>query len=109
MEEWAVGKYVGNWDQRKDVENDEKYDGMNVREVLWCWTGNYPNMLIFYKELHRDVHYHPIYSSYIFNDMILAVEAPKQGVTMGEDTVSGLMFADYFVTNSRNTRRIAEK
>ena len=26
--------------------------------------------------------------------MILAVEAAKQGVTMGGDTVSGLMFAD---------------
>ena len=31
------------------------------------------------------------------NDMIEAVEAAKQGVTMGEDTVSGLMFAEYFV------------
>ena len=29
--------------------------------------------------------------------MIVAVEAAKQGVTMGEDTVSGLMFADDFV------------
>ena len=28
------------------------------------------------------------------NDMIVAIEAAKQGVTMGEDTVSGLMFAD---------------
>ena len=29
--------------------------------------------------------------------MIVAVEAAKQGVTMGEDTVSGLIFADDFV------------
>ena len=29
--------------------------------------------------------------------MITAVEAAKQAVTMGEDTVSGLMFADDFV------------
>ena len=29
--------------------------------------------------------------------MIIAVEAAKQGVTMGEDTMSGLMFADDFV------------
>ena len=28
------------------------------------------------------------------NGMIVAVEATKQGVTMREDTVSGLMFAD---------------
>ena len=24
MEEWVGEKYVGNWDQRKDAENDEK-------------------------------------------------------------------------------------
>ena len=28
------------------------------------------------------------------NDIIIPVEAAKQGVMMGEDTVSGLMFAD---------------
>ena len=28
MEKWVVGKVVGNWDQRKHVEHDEKYDGM---------------------------------------------------------------------------------
>ena len=32
----------------------------------------------------------------IYYDMIAAVEAAKQGVTIGEDTVSGLMFADDF-------------
>ena len=31
------------------------------------------------------------------NDMIVAVEAAKEGVTVGEDTVSGLKFADDFV------------
>ena len=29
--------------------------------------------------------------------MIVAVEAAKQGVTMGEGTVSGLMFGDIFL------------
>ena len=52
-------------------------------------------MLIFYKESHRGVRYHPIYSKYILI-MIVAVEAAKQGVTVGE-TVSGLVFADDFV------------
>ena len=48
--------------------------------------------------MHRDVHYHhPIYSRYLLNDMIVAVEAAKQGVTIGEDMVSGLMFAHDFV------------
>ena len=40
-----------------------------------------------------------LYKEYI-NDMILAVEAAKQGVTVREDTVSGLMFADDFVGRS---------
>ena len=31
------------------------------------------------------------------NDMIVAVEAAKQGATVGEETVSGLMFMDDFV------------
>ena len=28
LEEWVVEKAVGNWDQKNDVENDEKNDGM---------------------------------------------------------------------------------
>ena len=28
MEEWVLEKYMGNCDQRKDAENDEKHDGM---------------------------------------------------------------------------------
>ena len=41
--------------------------------------------------------------------MTVAVEAAKQGITVGEDTVAGLMFADDFRGNIINTRRIAEK
>ena len=37
-----------------------------------------------------------LFNVYI-NDMIVAVEAAKQGVRVGEDTVSRLMFADDFV------------
>ena len=37
-------------------------------------------------------------SRYIhINDPIVAVEATRQEVTVGEDTLSGLMFADDFV------------
>ena len=42
------------------------------------------------------------------DDMIVSVEAANQRVTMAEHTMSGLMFADGFVTNIRNTRRTAE-
>ena len=31
------------------------------------------------------------------NDMLVAVEEAKKGVTVGEEKVSGLMFADEFV------------
>ena len=37
--------------------------------------------------------------------MTEAVEAEKQGVTVGEDTLSVLVFADYFVGISETTRR----
>ena len=47
-----------------------------------------------------------LFKEYI-NDTIVAVEAANQGVTMGENTVLGFMFADDFVTNIRNTRRTA--
>ena len=35
------------------------------------------------------------------NDLVVAVKAVKQGVTVGEDTVSGLIFADDFVGISK--------
>ena len=62
MEKLVVAKGVGNWDHRKDVENDEKYGGMCER---CCDAGRGNIMLILYNDLHRDVHYHPICSRYI--------------------------------------------
>ena len=43
------------------------------------------------------------------NDMIVAVEAAKQGVTMREDTVSGLMFADDFVGISETSKGLQDQ
>ena len=56
-------------------------------------------MLIFYKESHRDVRCHLIYSRYMYSrpDNIVAVEGARQGISEGEDTVSGFMCADDFV------------
>ena len=69
-------------------------------------------MLISHKELHRDVRCHLTYSRYYIlvyiNDLMEAVEAAEQGVTAGEDTASGLLFADDFVGLSETTRRGAE-
>ena len=41
--------------------------------------------------------------------MITAVEAAKQAVTMGEDTVSGLMFSDDFVGKSETPEGLQEQ
>ena len=96
-------EFVGNWDQRKDVENDEKFaecarsavmlDGeiLKYADVLQgvaqgCTLS--PNLLC-------RVH---------INDMRVGVEAAKQGATMGEDSVSGLMFADDFVGISKHPK-----
>ena len=49
-----------------------------------------------------------IFKVYI-NDMIVAIEAAKQGVTMGEDTVSGLIFADGFVGLSETPEGLQEQ
>ena len=54
---------------------------------------------IFYEELHRGARCHLTYSRCIYiyiyiNDLIVAVEAAKQGVTVRESTVSGSMFAE---------------
>ena len=48
-----------------------------------------------------------IFKIYI-NDVIVAVETAKQGVTVGEDTVSGLMFADDFVGISETPEGLQE-
>ena len=43
------------------------------------------------------------------NEMIVAVEAAKQGVTVGDNTVSGLMFADDFVGISETPKGLQKQ
>ena len=50
-------------------------------------------MLIFFKELHTITNLFKVDNG----DMTVAIEAAKQGITAGEDAVSGLMFAVGFV------------
>ena len=59
--------------------------------------GKYRNMLTFYK-VYTGMYVITIHLKYteVFNDLIEAVEAAKQGVTVGKDTVSGLRLADDF-------------
>ena len=44
MEEWVAETDVRNWDQSKDVENDENDDGMC--EKCCDAGGKYPNMYV---------------------------------------------------------------
>ena len=96
MEEWVSEKYVKNRDRRKEVENDEKYDRMCEK----CCDAGRGNFQICFDVL-QGVAQGCTVSTNLFkvyvSDMVVAVEAAKQGVTMGEDTVSGLVFADGFV------------
>ena len=61
-------------------------------------------LLIPHKELHRDVYTLPpnIFEVYI-NNLIVAVEAAKEGVTVRENAVSGWTFAGKFIEHT-NTR-----
>ena len=86
---------VGNRDQRKDAENNEKYYGMCEKGCDAGW-GNIQTCRYATRSC-RGMYTiaQSIFKVYI-NGMIVAVEAAKQGVTMGEDTVSEMMFADDF-------------
>ena len=80
-------KDVGNWDLRKYVGNDEKDDGM-------CGKCRDVGQEIFeYVDILQGVAQGCTLSPNLFkeyiNDMIVAVDAAKQGVTMVEDTASG--------------------
>ena len=54
-------------------------------------------MLIFLQGAAQGCTISPNLFKVYINDMTVADEAAKQGVTMGEDTVSGLTFAGDFV------------
>ena len=91
-------KVVRNWDQRKDAENDEIYHGICEKccdagrgtiQVCWYLLG-----------VAQGCRLSPNLSTEYINDMIAAVEAAKEGVTVGEGKVSRLVFANDFVGRS---------
>ena len=95
MGEWVVEKYVGNWDQKKDVENDENMTECARSAVML--DGEMSKYVDILQGVEQGCTLSPNLFKVYINGMTLAVEAAKQGVTMGEDPVSGLMFADDFV------------
>ena len=93
-------KSVGSGDQKKIVDTGEKYHGMCEK---CCDAGREISK---YVDIVPGVPQACTLSPNTFkictatNDLTIAVAAAKQKVTVGEDTVSGLMFADDFVGNS---------
>ena len=65
--------------------------------------GKYRIMLILYKELEKHVRYLPHYPRSSIYDLVMALEEAKQEVKIGEDRMSGLMFADDAVGISGTT------
>ena len=86
-----MGENMGNWHQRKNVENYENLAECALSAVML------DREISKYVDSLQAVAQGCTLSSSLFkvydNDMIVAVEASNQGVTMGEDTVSGLVFA----------------
>ena len=62
--------------------------------VSACWTATHRKMLTIYKEFYRDVRYRPFHSRYVPTTWQQQLQTAKHGVTVGEDTASGLMWAD---------------
>ena len=87
---------MGNRDERKYAEGNGKND--NVRKCCDAGRGNIEVGRFFMRSCTGTC----VVTSSIqgtINDLVLLliVEAAKQGVTVGDNTVSGLMFADVFV------------
>ena len=78
------------------MENYEKYDGM-CEKYCDAGRGNIQKYVVFLQGVAQGCALSPSLFKVYINDMIVAVEAANQGVTMGEHTVSGLMFMDDFV------------
>ena len=93
MEEWVAEKYVGSWDRRKDVEK-ALTECARSAVMLDGEISKYVHIL---RGVAQGCTLSPNLFKVYVRDMIVAVEAAKKGVTMREDTVSGLMFADDFV------------
>ena len=87
-----MGNVVGNWDQRKYVLNDENYGGI-CEESAVMPDGEISKYVDILQGIYRHVcTLSTILVKVYINDMI-AIEAAKEGVTVGEDEVSRLMLS----------------
>ena len=113
METWIVGEVVGDRGQRKFMESDVIVDRMyysrSAVRMLDEEISEYVDILQGVAQgctLSPDIF--KTYQAYI-NDLVVAAEAAKQGVTVGEDTVPGSMFADDLVGISETPRALRKR
>ena len=86
MEKLVGGKAVANWDQRKDVGNGEKNAKCTTSAVML--DGEISKYVYILLGVAQGCTSSPnLFKVKLYiNDMIVAVEAAKQGVTVGEGT-----------------------
>lgn len=71
-------KAVENWDQREDVKNDEKVDGIyeKCHDARW---GNVEMLWFLHEGLHMYNTSSPTFFKVLIHDEIVAMEAANQG------------------------------
>ena len=83
---------VGSWDQTENVENGEEDDRMC--ESAMMLDGEISKSADILQGVAQGCTLSPTLFKIFIDDLIIAVEAAKQRVKVGEDMVSGLMLAD---------------
>ena len=95
MAKRVVEEAKGSWNKRKDVENGEKMT--ECAKSAMMLDGEISKYFDILQGVAQGCTLSPTLFKVFINDLILAIESAQQGVKVGNDMVSGLMFADYFV------------
>ena len=92
-EETGCGESCGNWFQTRDVKNAEENDRM-CQECYDTLGGETSQTFDVLQEVAQGWTLLPTMCKTSINDLILAIESAQRQVEVGDDMVSGLMFAD---------------
>ena len=107
MAKRVVEEAVGSWNKRKYVENGEKNDRMCKSAMML--DGEISKYFDILQGVAQGCTLSPTLFKVIINDLILAIESAQQGVKVGGDMVSGLMFAGDFVGISGTAEGLQEQ
>ena len=106
MAKRVVEEAVGSWIKRKDVENGEKMT--ECAESAMMLDGEMSRYFDILQGVAQGCTLSPTLFKVFINDLILAIESAQQGVKVGDDMVSGLMFAADFVGISGTAEGLQE-